>query len=496
MVRETNILKEADVNVENIDGDTVLEAISANILNTRFEDIDRETVDNTKTRILDTIGCAIGGAVLPDIVSLVKLVEDWGGRPEATIIGHGVKAPVQEVAFVNCTMCRGFDRGPLAYIFNDRIVPHHVSETTVLTALALSESKGVSGKEFITALVLGDDLAARLHLANDHPLPGEYHKPGETPAPSRMIQMTMMVSTPTYGAAAIAGRLLGLNQRQMRNTLGLVGRSDGFGGGIWDGAPTFKISQGTSARGGIVAAQLARAGWTGAIDPFFGGSGFGGPSTRKYDHPEIFTADLGKKFYVEVLFKPYPGGGPTQSPIASALAIVHKHKVKADDIDEAILRTSPGVATGLHYARPYKVGDYPTGDALFSYKYAVASALVRGSAANKDYTEEAIRDPQVQALINKITLALAELDKSEGVEVEVKLKDGSVFSEYVAQAQGEPSRPLPGETLIAKFREQVEFSKMVAKEDAEEIIRLVDKLEEVDNVAEIVELSVKKNANT
>jgi len=486
------------MNAENIDGEAVLEAISANILNARFEDIDRETVDNTKTRIFDTIGCAIGGATLPDIVALVKMVEGWGGKKEATIIGHGIKAPVQEVAFVNCTMCRGFDRGPLAYIFRGRTVPHHVSETTVMTALTLGENKSINGKELITSLVVGDDLAARLHLATDHPLPGEYHGPGEStdqsPPPSRMPQMGMMISTPTYGAAAIAGRLLGLNQRQMRNTLGLVGRSDGFGGGIWDGAPTFKIGQGTSARGGIVAAQLAKAGWTGAIDPFFGGLGFGGGDspTRRYDHPELFTEDLGKKFYVEVIFKPYLGGGPTQSPIHAALTLVHKHNIKAGDIEEAILRTSPGVATGTHYARPYKVGDYPTGDALFSYKYAVASALARGTAQNKDYIEEAVRDPVVQALIPKVTLALAELDKTEGVELEVRLKDGRTFSEYVARAQGEPSRPLSRETLVAKFMEQAEFSQMVGKESAEKIIEMVDRLEEVDNVAEIVKLAVKR----
>ena len=483
------------MNVENIDGKMILEALSANILNTRFEDVDQETVDNTKTRIFDTIGCAIGGATLPDIVALVKMVEDWGGKKEATIIGHGIKAPVHEVAFVNCTMCRGFDRGPLAYIFKDKIVPHHVSETTVMTAVALGESKGISGKELITALVVGDDLAARLHLANDHPLPGEYHGPGQSPAPSRMPQLGMMIPTPTFGAAAIAGRLLGLTPLQMKNTLGLVGRSEGFGGGIWDGAPTFKIGQGTSARSGIVTALLAKGGWTGAIDPLFGGTGFGS-SARQYDHPEMLTADLGKKFYVEVIFKPYLGGGPTQSPIAAALAIVHKHDVKADDIEEAILRTSPGVATGTHYARPYKVGDYPTGDALFSYKYAVANALARGSATNKDYTEEAIRDPKVQALIGKVKLALAELPKTEGVELEVKLKDGRTFSEYVARAQGEPSHPLSRDTMVAKFMEQVEFSQMVSKENAEKIIELVDRLDEVDNVAKIVELTVRRDKQT
>ncbi len=476
---------------EIIDGGAVLDAISARILDTRFEDIDTETVENTRTRIFDIIGCTLGGAPLPDIGALVRLVEDWGGKKEATIIGYGTRVPVQEAAFVNCTMSRGFDRGPLAYIFEGRTVPHHVSETTVMTALTLGESRHINGKELITALIMGDDLAARLHLANDRPLPGEMPKPGQEPR--RMPRMGMMLPTETYGAAAIAGRLLGLDLRLMRNTLGLVGRPDGFGGGIWDGAPTFKIGQGAFARGGIVAALLARAGWTGAIDPFFGNTGFGqGDSTAgRYDHPELLVGDLGNKFYVEMLFKPYLGGGPTHAPIKAAITLVHKHNIRAGDIEEAILRTSPGVATGLHYARPYKVGDYPTGDALFSYKYAVASALARGAARNRDYTEKAVRDPVVQALIGRVTLALAELDKTEGIELEVRLKDGRSFSEYVDQGTGEPSRPLPRETLVDKFMEQVEFSGMVGMENAEAILKMVENLEEVDDVAEIVRLAVK-----
>ncbi len=454
------------------------------ILNTRFEDIDQATVDNTKTRILDTIGDAIGGATLPDIAYLVQLIADWGGKGEASIVGYGIKAPVQEVAFINCTMSRGFDKGPLSYYMPDKIVPHHVSETTVLTALALGEKKGISGKELITALIVGDDIAARLHLANDRPLPGEFHREKEN-TPSAFPQTG--IPSPTYGAAAIAGRLLGLTPIQMKNALGLVGNSEGFGGGIWDGAPTFKISQGTMARSGIMAAQLAKGGWTGAIDPFFNERG--GPFARRLDHPDILAGDLGKKFYVENMFKRYPGGGPTQAPNHAAITLVNKYHIQADAIEEVILRTSPGVATGLHYARPYKVGDYPTGDALFSYKYGVASALLRGTAGNKDYVESAVRDPRVQTLIKKVTLALAELPKPEGVELVVKMKDGRQLSEYVAQAQGTPAQPLPREDLIKKFMDQVEFSQMVSRENAEEIIKLVDNLENMDNVRHLAELS-------
>jgi aconitate decarboxylase len=467
-------------------GEMAAVGLSENILNTRFEALDPDTLENTRMRILDTIGCAIGAAALPDIVALIKLAEGWGGKREATVLAHGLRAPLHTVAWVNCTMCRGFDRGPLAYELNGKIIPHHVSETTVLTALALGENKAVSGKELITALVLGDDLAARLHLANDHPLPGEFH-PGQSPPPPNQ-SFQPGIQTTAFGAAAIAGRLMGLNSLQMKHTLGLVGNSDSFSGGIWDGAPTFKIGQGTAAMIGILAAQLAQAGWSGMIDPLFDQrAGF---FKRGCDHPEMLSAGLGRKFYVEGLFKPFPGGGPTQAPTAAAIAIVKKHGVSAEEIEEAILRTSPGVSTGLHYARPYKVGDYPTGDALFSYKYAVASALARGSARNQDYTEEAVRDPKVQSLIRRVKLALAELAKPEGVELEVRLKDGRTFTEYVVQPQGTPTHPLPRQVLIDKFMEQVEFTRIVSRAQAQRLVQVVEHLEALDDVRKLVKLAV------
>src|SRR4030043_2161018 len=197
----------------DVDGQAVLENLSKRILDTRYEDIDNETVENTKTRIFDIIGDALGAVPLPDIRALVELVKGWGGKEEATILGYGVKVPVQEAAFVNCTMCRGLGRGPLAYTFQGRVVPHHVSETTVLTALTIGESKTVNGKELITAMILGDDLAARIHLVNDRPLPGEMRTGSNTKEPVRTPAPRMMTMLPseTFGAAAIASRILGLN---------------------------------------------------------------------------------------------------------------------------------------------------------------------------------------------------------------------------------------------------------------------------------------------
>ncbi|MFC1900151.1 MmgE/PrpD family protein [Chloroflexota bacterium] len=470
--------------MNNINGDEILEAIATSTLNTSYEDLDPDTIDNTKKRILDMIGNAIGGANMTDMVEMIKMVEGWGGIQESSILGTNVKGNAHDVAFVNCTMCRTFDWGTLVVIVDGRRYPSHTSETTALTALALAESKGVSGKELITACVIGDDLSARFNAVNMHPWNANMENrlggaTAATPAP--------MAPTTTMGATAIAGRLLGLNPTQMKNAFGLVGRSDGFGGGIWDGAPTFKIEQGTAARKGIVSAELAKAGWTGAIDPLFNERG--GYFSRQCEHPEILTMDLGKKFYYEVIFKPYPGGRPTHIPIDAALALAIKNDVNTDDIDEVILHLSVPAKYG-HYMRPYKVGDYPTGDALFSYVFSTASALYRRSATGREYTEESIRDPKLQELIKKVQLG--DSNQPEGVELEVKMKDGTVYTEYVPVATGELPNPLSMDILKKKFMNQVEFSQVISTEDAEKLIEMLDKLEEVEDVQDVIGFAVKK----
>jgi ubiquinone biosynthesis protein UbiJ len=87
---------------------------------------------------------------------------------------------------------------------------------------------------------------------------------------------------------------------------------------------------------------------------------------------------------------------------------------------------------------------------------------------------------------------LGDLDKAEGIELQVKLKDGRTFSEYIARALGEPYRPMPRNVLITKFMEQIEFSRMVTSKNTEKLITLLERLEEVDDIREITKLAAKR----
>lgn len=454
---------------------TAVEALSANVLNARFEDLDRETVEAAKNRIMDIIGCAIGSANDPGCPQLVNLAKDWGGKPESTIIASGVKGPAQIVAMVNAIMDRAFDFEAMSGEVAGKRYGQHISGTTVPASLAMGEAKHINGKELITALVVGDDVSNRIALAYDFDF-------------FRGFDGTM--THPHFGATATAGRILGLNQLQMRNAMGIVlNLIAGSFQSIWDGAATFKLGQGAAARNGIFAAELAKAGWTGPEDALLSRYGFYALYTPGCTHPEMLTKDLGKIFYAENKFKRYPCGGPNHIPIELAFAIRRQHSIEAEDIEEVTLRVNRH-SLDNYYAKPWKIRNFPHGDAVFSFQYTVSTALLRGHVEMEDFTEKSIRDLRVNALAAKMKVVELPDAKPGAIELRVRMKDGREFSQSPADATDYIlGKPMSWDELVAKFMAQVDFSKMVSRKNAEKIVDLVSRLERVEDISEVMGLT-------
>jgi 2-methylcitrate dehydratase PrpD len=271
---------------------TPLGRLAANVLETRFENLDRSTVENARNRIIDVLGCLIGGANAPGNSGLIGLVRDWGGKEEATILIHGGKAPAQNAAMVNSIMARSFDFEPVSPLVDGISMPGHVSGTTVMAAMAMGEAKNINGKELITALLVGDDVASRILAASGFGF---------------SLGWDCIGTVNAFGTTAIAGRLLGLNRIQMRNAFGIVLSQLACSlQNIWDGTISFKICQGLAARSGIFSAELARAGWTGPEDALFSRFGYYNLYTEGCRNPAALTKDLGKSYYSDATFKPYP----------------------------------------------------------------------------------------------------------------------------------------------------------------------------------------------
>jgi 2-methylcitrate dehydratase PrpD len=459
---------------------TVIEELSANIVDTRFEDLAKETVELAKNRILDVLGCAIGGVNAPGNAALLKLVTKWGGKKEATILFHGGKAPAQNVAMLNTIMARSYDFEVMSYAIDGQVFASHHAATLVPTALALGEANRVNGKEMITAMLVGDDMAARVQAASvGHPIGLGWDGCG---------------TLSHLGATATASRLLGLNRYQTRNAFGIVLNTIASAiQSLWDGATTFKLGQGTAARNGIFSAELAKEGWTGVEDALLSKFGYFFLYAKGCKDPNIMTRDLGKKYYGESYFKPYPCGMPNHVAMDCALELVRKYGIRAEDITEVIIHVTHGTIGRSYYAKPFIIRDFPHGDAIFSYPYTVATALLHGSVGLANFTEEAIRDPRVNAIT--ANTKLEELPESEGlglmgVKLTVKMKNGKEYSESGTPHREWTTRPTPKEEIVAKFWHQVDFSQTVSRKNAKKIIDLINHLEEVENVNQLIELLI------
>lgn len=453
----------------------VTEELINNILEVRFDDFNKETVAHAKNEVIDVIGCLIAGANASGCSSIINLIREWGGKEEASILVHGGRVPAHNAAMVNSIMARSFDYEIMQPYVDGNNFPAHINATTVPTAIAMAELKGVGGKELITALILGNDLASRLIAAGDYSIASPWDCTGTVNA---------------FGATAVAGKLYRLDKRQMRNAFGIVfNQLGGTFQNVDEGTHCFKLPQGLSSRAGIFSAALAANSFTGIEDPFLGKLGYFSLYC-KTSSPQILTKELGTKFYTEGVFKPYPSCRLVHSSIDCTLELVRKHSIEPEEIQEIILNLPPPVADSGP-AQTFKIGDVPQVNASFSVRYNIANILARKNVRLEHFEEDNIRDPKVVNLAMKVrVIATATLVK-QAAGVTVRMRDGQEWSARVDVPKGDPVHsPLTNEEISEKFRANVAFSKTVPEEAAETALTMLRKLEEMDDVTKIIELLV------
>jgi 2-methylcitrate dehydratase len=455
------------------------EALAAHAVNVKFSDLDEATRTKAKHRILDLMGCVIGGAPETGNAALVDVLRSAGGTPEASIIGYGVKTSAAQAAMVNAVMARSYDFEVMTVVVGNQYIGSHNSPTTCMTALALAERGKLSGADFLTALVVGDDIAARLLASSglDFGLGWD--------------------GAPIYSAipaTAIASRLLGLTALQTQDAFGItIDTIAGTNQNTWDSSTDWKLPQGLSARNGIFAAELARRGWVGIGDALRAPYGFYGQYTSGCKNPEILTAQLGKKFYAEEYFKPYPACAAAHTSIEVALAVRANNSLSPSDIEHVVVRLP---APSLHstLAQRFELSRYSHCGANYSIQWQVANALLHGSVRQEHYAEEAMKRPELTDLLSRTTLTALQ-EGHTGVEIEVTTRNGKTLT---ARNDGTPNRypnvnPSTYEDLVAKFHQQVEFSKFVSSRMADEIIRRVDSIEHEANMADFVKVLTKSH---
>jgi 2-methylcitrate dehydratase PrpD len=441
----------------------------------RYEDLPAAAVESVKKEVLDSLATALGGSSKAGVSELVDMVKEWGGSPQSTIIAYGFKCPAPNAAQVNGTMIHALD-----YDDGHQVALVHIGCVTVSTAFAVAERMGkISGKELITAIALGGDFLARLGLAS---------KPGGSALSAGWHPTTLFGF---LGSAAIAGRLMGFGEEKMINALGLAyHQCGGAGSGVGDGALAKRMGPGLAASAGIKAAMMAERGITGERDPLEGRTGlFKTYMGGDYD-PNILTADLGKRFEGENIGdKPYPCCGLTHACIDAALALLVKHEIKVEKIKDILVYGGPSVY-GLSQPPEIKKAPRTIIDAQFSVPYVVATALVKGKVTVDDFTEEAIKRPEILKVARGINTRLVEEMSRHGVGpggVTLTMEDGTQYTEEVEHCLGSVERPMAFEDIVRKFRDCAPSSiKPLSNDEVEKVIEMVGRLEKLDDATEII----------
>lgn len=446
-----------------------------NFTDVKYNDLPIASVEAAKTEVMDSLATAIGGSPKAGVGELVDIIREWGGSEQSTIIAYGIKCPAPNAAQVNATMIHALD-----YDDGNPSAMVHIGCVTVSTCFAVAERMGgISGKELITTIALGADFMSRLSLAsrpNSNLMACGWH-------PTALNGF--------LGAAAMAGRIMGLDEEKMVNALGITyHQCAGNLQSVNDGALTKRMGPGLAAKGGITAALMAERGITGAKNSLEGKFGlFNLYHGGDYD-TGILTDGLGKRFEVENLgFKPYPCCGHNHAFIDATLSLMSRHNIKADQVQEI---TVYGGESGYALCVPLEVKRTPRTivDAQFSVPWTVATALVKGKVSLEDFTEEAIKNKDVLEISQKVTGHLDTGMNRHGVgpgRVTILTKDGAEYTEYVEYCSGTPENPMTFDDCTRKFRECSAYSiKPLSADTADKIIKLISRLEQLDDATEII----------
>jgi 2-methylcitrate dehydratase PrpD len=459
----------------NVDAAIIL---SRNVVNTKYEDIPADALEVSKKLVLDIIATTLGGGKARGCEELVRLIQDWGGKKESTILGYGYRVPAPNAAQANASMAHALDYDDT---HDGNIV--HASVVVVPVCLAVAEMKeGVSGKEFITAVTLGLDLSTRLS--------------GATKFKTDLLYDGWW-NTSLYGyfsAAASAGKILKVDEEKMVNAFGIA--YEQAGGTMQcslEAALTKRMCPGFAARGGIVSALMAQRGITGAKNSLEGKAGlftifYSGGCDREY-----LIRDLGRKFEgANLSLKPYPTCRANHPAIDATLNLVHEHAIKPEDVQEVTVSVGRGAYTFTCTPLELKRKPKTIVDAQFSLPWTVATAIVHNKVVIKDFSDEAIKDQQVIEIAQKVTPKLDDnLTVAVGVEpeiVEIKTGDGRLLSKRVDFPYGHPKKPMSWDSLVDKLKDCALYAtKPISMTKLRKIVDAVMGIEKMDNVKSIVE---------
>lgn len=453
---------------------TTTERISDYIAGAVFQDLPGEVVKIAKQHILDSVSNMIGGQRLEASKIVMRLFSEFKGAPQATVLASGSKLPLLHAIYVNSYLGNVLD-------YDDNYLGEgfggHPGSAIIPPALAVAEQLEAPGKELITSVVIGYEVALHVGAAI-------------APTKARGVQVLPLATWQSLGAAAAAAKLLHLDREETRNALGLAGVTVPVPSGRkWGEAKDeegpvswAKNNFGWASMGAVLGPLLAKRGFLGNRQVFDGDHGFwimAGSDRCEFDK---LVAGLGEDYMLlKAGIKKYPACWWAQSAL-EAVDELEKESLAVDEIREINLMIFHEAVENLSNFSPKN----PV-DVQFSLPYLIALKLSKHSLLN--VSEEVLLDNRVQSLARKVHIregkdAEESYPQKTRTTVCVKLEGKQALCKTVEIPKGDFRRPLGLDELEMKCIGLL--APFFSRERSKRIIKDVSHIEDSGNIRTMI----------
>ena len=403
--------------------------------NLQYEQIPKEVIERAKDTLADTLASAIFGSTLPWSQMIASYCQDIGKPGKSQVLGlHNVRFEPSSTALANGAFTHAFELDNLTKPNSGS----HPGATVFIPLLAMAQARGCSGKELLTAFVAGTEVMIRIGLSTLHSQEEHgFHAPG---------------TTGPFGSAAACARLMGLNEDQTANAMGLAASC---AGGLLEfsmagnGAMVKRLHMGRAAQAGVLSSSLAQKGFTGPHSALEGRFGFLNVFCPDHDF-ERLTSNLGTEWLtLTTMHKRYACHITAHTPVESAQALKAEFGFNGEDIESLTIECNERSmrANNIPVPKDILIGQY-------SVQFCVALSMFRNPVDPRSFNDSALLDERIMKLCAKTVMKLIPPPdhRSDMTSVvHIKLKNGQEFSKRSSAFLGTPERPLDKNALREKF---------------------------------------------
>ncbi len=395
---------------------------------TRWEDLPLPVRHEAKRSLLNFFATALAGCRDPALLAAHAVFNQFRSGDDCTVIGHMQRTDILHAASLNAMSANVFD-------FDDTHIPTiiHPSAPIAPALFALAQTQRVSGRELLAAFAIGVEVECRL---------------GNAVSPWHYQHGWHITSTcGVFGAAAAAGKLLGLDERQM---LWALGNASAQSSGLVEtlGSMAKSIGVGNSASNGVLSALLAAKGFEGPALPIEGPRGFLKVMGDGSDIDAVLQG-LGDSWeLMKNTYKPYPCGVVLNPVIEACLALHRTNGIQLADVEQVEL-----VGNSLLRQRTDRPHPRSGREAQVSAQHAVSIVLTTGNAGLDEFSDACVAATAEKRLGNQLVFIEDDSFGIESATVQVSLRDGRKLSKHVASSRGSLAAPLTDADLENKLRE-------------------------------------------